>query len=582
MDTVIRERIKLWTENPYFSEETRREVLDIKDPKELEERFCCELEFGTAGIRGILGAGTNRLNIYWIRRVIQGLAEVIKEAGEDAPRRGVVIAYDCRRCSPEFAREAALVLAANGIKAYLFDGLRPTPELSFAVRYLGTVAGIMITASHNPKEYNGCKVYWEDGGQVPPGKANKIVAKLQERDSWEVTVAREEAAREQGLLVTVGAEIDRAHLEEIKKHLLNRELAAKKGSALKLVFTPLHGTGNKPVRQLLQELGFTSLAVVSEQAEPDPEFSTVKVPNPEEREAFALALGYAQKTGGELILATDPDADRLGVLVRDKDGSYRGLTGNQLGVVLLYYLLSQLRQQGTLPPDGVVMKSIASTDLAEVIAADFEVPLINVPVGFKYIGEQIKLMEERGKGTFLFGFEESNGYLAGTYARDKDAVQAAALTAEAALYYKETEGKTLLDVLRHLYDTYDYYLDEQVAVSFPGLEGKEKIGRIMANLRQFSEKSVGGLPLEKVEDYLVGKGRYVADGTDYSLTLPLANVLRFSFEGGGYVMARPSGTEPKIRIYFCVRGKTEEAANSNLEQVKKDFLNTAYKTIEIL
>lgn len=571
MDTVLRERIKLWTENPYFAEETRREILNIKDPIELEERFCCELEFGTAGIRGILGAGTNRLNIYWIRRVVQGLADVIKDVGGDASGRGVVIAYDCRRYSPEFAREAALVLAANGIKAYLFDELRPTPELSFAIRHLRTIAGIMITASHNPKEYNGCKVYWEDGGQVPPDKANEIVAKMKQRESWEVAVAREEEARQKGLLVTVGAQIDEAYLEEIKKHLLNRELAAAKGSNLKLVFTPLHGTGNKPVRQLLRELGFTSLIAVPEQSEPDTEFSTVKVPNPEEREAFELALKYAEENRAELVLATDPDADRLGVLVRDMDGHYQGLTGNQLGVVLLYYLLSQHQKQGTMPQDGVVMKSIASTDLADVIASDFGVKLINVLVGFKYIGEQIKLMEEQGRGTFLFGFEESNGYLAGTYARDKDAVQAAALTAEAALYYKETEGKTLLDVLRHIFDTYGYYLDEQVAMSFPGLEGREKMDKIMTGLRGQQRKDIGGIPLEAMEDYLTGKGLKLPEGEEYSLTLPKANVLRFDFQGGGYVMARPSGTEPKIRFYFCVRGETEREARAALEKVKREL-----------
>ncbi|HHY59440.1 MAG TPA: phospho-sugar mutase [Clostridia bacterium] len=574
-NAAIQAKIKYWTENDYFDPATRQELLAIKDPQELAERFGGDLEFGTAGIRGILGAGTNRLNIYWIRRVAQGLADTIKEEGPAAVDRGVVIAYDCRRYSREFALESALVLAANGIKAYLFESLRPTPELSFAIRHLNTIAGIMITASHNPKEYNGCKVYWEDGGQVPPEQADRIVAKMKERDTWVVERIPEREARAKGLLVDVGEEVDAAYLAEVKEQLLNLPLIREKGPNLTLVFTPLHGTGSRLVPRLLQDIGFTSLVLVEEQMVPDPEFATVSVPNPEEPEAFQLALAYAREHRAGLILACDPDADRLGVMVRDREGTYHKLTGNQIGVLLLYYLLSQRQEQGILPADGVVMKSIVSTDLAGRVATAFGVKMQDVLVGFKYIGEQIKLLEERGSGTFLFGFEESHGYLAGTYARDKDAVAAAALTAEAALYFREVQGKSLLEVLEEIYRTHGYYLDEQVALAFPGLEGKERINRLMANLRAVPGKTLGGVPLESLEDYLSGKGRRMEDGEEYALSLPQANLLRFRFQGGGYAMARPSGTEPKIRFYFCVRGQTRREAEEKLAAVKEEFLQRA-------
>lgn len=570
---MIKEKIKMWTENEYFDPQTRQEVLAITDPKELEERFCCDLEFGTAGMRGILGAGTNRLNIYWIRRLAQGLADTILATGKEARERGVVIAYDSRRYSPEFALESALVLAANGIKAYLFDELRPTPQLSFAVRYLKAIAGIMITASHNPKEYNGCKVYWEDGGQIPPDKADEIAGKIQERNSWEIPVLSEDEGREKGLVITVGRELDRAYLTEVKGQLLNRDLIEQKGSKLNLLFTPLHGTGKEPVQELLSDLGFSSLFLVPEQAEPDTEFSTVPVPNPEDGAAYELALHHARERKADLILATDPDADRLGVMVKSGAEDYQLLTGNQIGVILQYYLLSQRQRLGILPKDGVVMKSIASTDLADEIARGFGVRLINVLVGFKYIGEQIKDMEKTGQGTYLFGFEESHGYLAGTYARDKDAVQAAALMAEAALYYQEEENKTIGQVLEEIYQSYGYYLDEQVALSFSGLAGKRQINELMEKLRQMKARAFGGLPLAKVEDYFFGQGISLANGEEYSLGLPQANVLRFAFQGGGYVMARPSGTEPKIRFYFCVRGDSAEEMENSLLRVKEDFFH---------
>ncbi len=573
VDSLIRERVKTWTEDPYFDEATRQEILSITDEQELAERFCCNLEFGTAGIRGILGAGTNRLNIYIIRKVIQGLADTIKDYGEEACQRGVVIAYDCRRYSIEFAREAALVLAANGIKAYLFDKLRPTPELSFAIRYLKTMAGIMITASHNPKNYNGCKVYWEDGAQLPPKQSDEILVKMEQKAGWRVETMGEELAREKGLLVMVGAEVDEEYLKAVKKELLNTSLTKEKGADLKLVFTPLHGTGYDLVPKLLREIGFSALTLVPEQQEPDGEFPTAPIPNPEDESAFEIALKYGLEQQAQLIIATDPDADRMGVLVRDHLGDYRKLTGNQIGIIMIYYLLSQRKAKGILPRDGVVIKNIVSSELADEIAFGFDVKLINVLVGFKYIGEQIKGMEESGRGTFLFGFEESHGYLAGTYARDKDAILGSALFAEAALYYLREKQQDLFAVLEEIYQRFGYYLDGQIAMSFDGLEGKKKMEEMMAKLRQGSYTELGGLALKEIEDYLAGQGKNVLDGSIYPLGLPQANLLRFAFQGGGYIMARPSGTEPKIRFYFCIKGEQGENLTDKLKTVQENFLS---------
>lgn len=571
-DDLIQERYKLWTENEYFDADTRKELLEITDPEEIKERFYTELEFGTGGMRGMLGAGTNRMNRYVIRKVTQGLADTVKEYGEEACRRGVVLAYDSRRYSAEFALETALVLAANGIKAYLFESLRPTPELSFAVRYLKTCAGVMITASHNPKEYNGYKVYWEDGGQIPPDKADRIVSRIAERKSWLIDVMSEAEAKERGLLLTVGEEVDKAYLQEVKRQLLYPELTAEKGRDLHIVYTPLHGTGNMPVRRILKETGFSSLFVVPEQEQPDSEFSTVNVPNPEDPQSFALALKYAREQQADLVLASDPDADRLGVYIREKNGSYLRFTGNQIGVILEYYLLSQKKKQGILPDNAVVVKTVASTDLGDAVAEEFGVRTVNVLVGFKYIGEQIKDMEEKGWGTYQFGFEESFGFLAGTYTRDKDAVLAAVLMAEAALYYKEIEQKTLADVLEEIHEKCGYYLDCQKAVTLKGIEGLEKIKKIMEILRNTSKSEIGGLPVKSIDDYLYGKRKLLKECRECDLTLPKSNGLRFSFEGGGFVMARPSGTEPKIRFYFCLKGDSPAKLAGILEKVKEDFL----------
>ncbi len=576
LEGKIEEKFRLWTESEYFDLETKTELLEIKDQKEIEDRFYTDLEFGTGGMRGVMGSGTNRMNKYVIRKLSQGLADTIREEGSEDCSRGVVIAYDCRRNSAEFALETALVLAANNIKAFLFDALRPTPELSFAVRFLHAIAGVNITASHNPKEYNGYKVYWEDGGQIPPAKAKQIVDKIAERTSWMVQPLDQDEARERGLLLSVGREIDQAFLQVIKNQLLYPGFARDFGNKLKIVYTPLHGAGNKPVRQVLEEIGFTSLFIVPEQENPDCEFSTIKLPNPEDPLAFEMALSYASEQQADIVLATDPDADRLGLYAKDEKGSYQRFTGNQIGVLLEYYLLSQKKRLGKLPEDVTVVKTIASTDLGDSVARYFGARTINVLVGFKYIGEQIKQMEENGSGTFLFGFEESHGYLAGTYARDKDAVEAAALLAEAALYYLEKENKTLPEVLEEVFKLCGYYLDEQYALTLQGREGKDNINRIIDLFRTSEQRVYGGLRVISIDDFLTKMSYFPKEGLKKEMgqpELPQENVIRLRFEGGGFVIIRPSGTEPKIRFYFCIKGESSQEIRYTLEKVKTDVLN---------
>jgi phosphoglucomutase len=571
----VRELYKLWTEDHYFDLATREELLQLRDPKEIEERFYTDLEFGTGGMRGLMGAGTNRINKYVIRKVTQALADTITEQGAEASKRGVVIAYDSRRNSAEFALETALVLAANGIRAFIFDRLKPTPELSFAVRFLHTIAGVNITASHNPKEYNGYKVYGEDGGQLPPSKALRIVEKIQSCADWFIPVLSRQEAEERGLLLPAGLDVDRAYYEEIKKGMLYPELSKTKGSKLKIVYTPLHGAGNESVRGILHDMGFTSVFTVPEQEKPDSEFSTVKYPNPEDPAAYELALKYAMEQRADIVLATDPDADRLGLYARHQNGSFQSFTGNQIGVLLAYYLLSQRQKLGKLPNDGKLVKTIVSTELGDAVAAHFGLDTINVLVGFKYIGEQIGEMEQKKTGSFIFGFEESHGFLAGTYARDKDAVQAAALLAEAALYFREKENKTLPEVLEEIFQLFGYYVDEQVAISLEGREGKENIAKIMHYLRTQKPASFGGLKVKDRHDFLSRKTFNFVRGEEQEMGQPLLppeNVLGLRFEQGGFVMARPSGTEPKIRFYFCLRGNNMESLKQTLKNVKGDFL----------
>lgn len=577
---MFQERYKFWSENPYFDEETRAELSRLQDPKEIEDRFYTDLEFGTGGLRGILAAGRNRMNKYVVRKVTQGLADLIAEYGQQGKERGVVIAYDSRRFSPEFALEAALVLARNGIKSYLFESLRPTPELSFAVRYLHTLAGIVITASHNPKEYNGYKVYWEDGGQVPPEQANRILAKIQEREDWVgIEPLAQDEARRHKLLVMIGEEIDRAYLKKVQGLSIHPQLSLKSGNKLKIIFTPLHGAGTVLVPKALAQAGFHSVFVVPEQEMPDPEFTTVPFPNPEIPSTFDLARTYALKQGADLILATDPDADRLGVAVRTGDGSYVQLTGNQAGVVLMHYILEQKQASGTLPAKAAVIKTIASTDLADEVARSFQVKVENVLTGFKFIAEKVHEMEEEGWGQFQFGFEESYGYLAGTFVRDKDGIIAAVLLAEAALYYKMNGGRTLLDVMEDLYIRFGYYIEDQKSFTLEGIEGKEQMAKIMHHLRSLELRELGGIPVERIDDYELRFGKRLETGEVSVLTLPRSDVLRFSFRGGGFVMARPSGTEPKIKFYFSVKEEKRESLEETLQRVQEDILARVHEVL---
>ena len=568
---MFEERYQFWLTSPYFDEATKEELANIQDKKEIEDRFYTDLEFGTGGMRGVLGAGTNRMNIYVIRKVTQGLADLIRENG--GQNKGVVIAYDSRHYSAVFARETALVLARNGIKAYLFTSLRPTPELSFAVRFLRAQAGVVITASHNPKEYNGYKVYWEDGGQVPPRRADQIIAYMNLHKRWDdIFPLPEDEARAQGLLVEIGEDIDQQYLTQIKELALYPDLAREKGKNLNIAYTPLHGAGKELVKRLLTELGY-NLITVPEQETEDPDFTTVPYPNPEIPSAFDLVKKYGTQHNAQILIATDPDADRMGVALQTAPGEYKQLTGNQIGIILTYYLLTQKQKLGLLPADPVVIKTIASTDLVDELAQALGVKVENVLTGFKFIGEKVQEMNRLRSGTFQFGFEESYGYLAGDYARDKDAVGTSLLLAEAVLYYQEKEGRTLFQVLEEIYQKYGYYLDDQISLTFTGKEGKEKIAGIMAKLRQRSVDSLGGIPLEAIEDYQLGIGKKLAEPErTYELKLPKSNVLRFSFQGGGFVMARPSGTEPKIKFYFNLKGKEPADLEKTLAGVKKDLL----------
>lgn len=572
---MFKERYKLWSEDPYFDHETREELKSITDPAEIEDRFYMDLEFGTGGLRGVLAAGTNRMNIYVIRKATQGLADTIKECGAEAIAKGVVIAYDSRRFSQRFALEAALILAKNGIKVYLFDDLRPTPELSFTVRYLKAQAGIVITASHNPKEYNGYKVYWEDGGQVPPDQAEKISKHILSHESWDgLEPVAEEVARDQGLLISIGDEIDEVYLSQVKSLALYPELSQKDGSNLKIVYSPLHGSGNRLVRKVLYELGYTSLFVVPEQEKPDPNFSTVPYPNPEIPSTFDLARQYGVQQNADLLIATDPDSDRLGVVVRNAEEQYVQLTGNQVGALLTYYLITQKKALGILPSKATLIKTIASTDLADTLAQDLGVHVENVLTGFKFIAEKEKELEEKDQGDFQFGFEESYGYLAGHFVRDKDAVIAAMLVAEAALYFKQAEQLNLLQVLNRIYEKYGYYFEDQTSITLKGIEGKKEMDLIMAGLRRSDIYSFAGIPIERIEDYELRTGKWLNNSSKetYNLTLPQSQVLRYSFAGGGFVMVRPSGTEPKIKFYFSIRGEHPDLLQNTLNEVRTDLL----------
>lgn len=566
-------RYKEWLLSDYFDDETKEELKAIEDDeKEIEERFYKDLNFGTGGLRGIIGAGTNRMNKYIVQKATQGLANYIVNYSDDGRERGVVIAYDSRHKSPEFALEAALVLAGNGIKTYLFDELRPVPELSFAVRELNAIGGIVVTASHNPPEYNGYKAYWEDGGQIVPEKAREIIAEIKEVDDFElVKRLEEEEAREQGLLEIIGSNIDDRFMEEMLKVIPEKKLAQEKGDNLNIIYTPLHGTGNKPVRRILKELGFSNVEVVSKQAEADPEFSTVKSPNPEEYSAFKLALEMAEAKDPDLIIGTDPDCDRMGIIVKDNDGEYKDLTGNQVGVLLADYLLNILKEKDQLSDSGVIIKTIVTTEMVRKLAADYNVEVMDVLTGFKFIGEKIKKFEEDDSKEFIFGFEESYGYLAGTYARDKDAVIASALAAVMALSYKE-QGMTVYQKLMELMDKYGYYKEDLTSIRLEGKEGQEKIENTLASLREESPKNICGIKVDVYNDYLESKSIDYKTGEENEIDLPESNVLQFKLEDGSILTIRPSGTEPKLKIYFQVCGSSLDDADERLTSLSSEFL----------
>ena len=554
-----------WLNDPYFDEETKAELRAIAgDEKEITERFYKELEFGTAGLRGIIGAGTNRMNLYTVRKATQGLANYIIKCGNQD--KGVAIAYDSRNMSPEFADAAALTLAGNGIKAYVFDSLRPTPELSFAVRYLHCTAGINVTASHNPSKYNGYKVYWEDGAQITPPHDIGIMDEVRAvKDFSSVKSIDKEEALEKGLYQVIGSDIDDPYIAVLKTQVSNPAAIEQMKDDLTIVYTPLHGTGNLPVRRVLKELGFSKVHVVKEQELPDGNFPTVSYPNPEAEEAFALAMRDAKELDADLVLATDPDADRLGVRVKDQEGNYHVLTGNMSGALICEYMMSQKKE---IPADGAIVKSIVSTNLMDAIAAYYKVDLIEVLTGFKYIGQKILQFEQEGKGSYLFGMEESYGCLPGTYARDKDAVVASMILCEAAAYYK-SQGKTLWDLMLEMYERYGYYADEVESVTLEGKEGLEKIASIMEALKENTPESLGSLKVLYKRDYTKDVITDLATGETKPTGLPKSNVIYYDLENNAWACVRPSGTEPKIKLYFGVKGSTIENADQEAKALKE-------------
>ncbi|MSS63269.1 phospho-sugar mutase [Velocimicrobium porci] len=568
-----------WLQNPYFDEATKKELESIRENEnEIKERFYMDLEFGTAGLRGIIGAGTNRMNVYTVRKATQGLANYICKQGME--EKGVAIAYDSRRMSTEFAEEAALCLAANGIKAYIFETLRPTPELSFAVRELHCAAGINITASHNPPEYNGYKVYWEDGAQITPPHDSGIMSEVKAvTDYSTVKTMTVEQAKEKGLYQVIGTEIDDKYMEELKKQVIHWDSIKEVGKELKIVYTPLHGTGNLPVRRILKEIGFEQVYVVPQQELPDGEFPTVSYPNPEAEEAFQLGLSLAKEKDADLVLATDPDADRLGVYVKDtRSGQYIPLTGNMSGCLLADYEIGQRKEKnGSVPSDGALIKTIVTSNMAAAIAKYYGVQLIEVLTGFKFIGQKILGFEQSGKGEYLFGFEESYGCLIGTHARDKDAIVATMALCEAAAYYK-TKGMTLWDAMIELYERYGYYKDGVKAIGLSGIEGLEKIQAIMSTLRENTPKEVAGYKVLAARDYKLDTIKNLTTGEVTATGLPNSNVLYYELSDQAWLCVRPSGTEPKIKFYFGIVGESLEDADKKAA----DFSNAIQEMVDQL
>ncbi|EMY8533627.1 phospho-sugar mutase [Bacillus paranthracis] len=563
-----------WLSYAQLDAELKEQLENMKqDEKKIEDSFYKNLEFGTGGMRGELGAGTNRLNVYTVRKATKGLASFIEKLGEEAKKRGVVVAYDSRHKSPEFAMEVAATLGAHGITTYVFESLRPTPVLSFAVRYLHTVSGIVLTASHNPPEYNGYKVYGEDGGQLPPKEADELISYVNAvEDELTVEVANVEQLKADGLLHIIGQEVDDAYAAELNNVIINKEMVEKAGKDLKIVFTPLHGTSNISVRRGLKEVGFTDVTVVKEQELPDPNFSTVKSPNPEEHAAFEYAIRDGEKVGADVLIATDPDADRLGVAVRNHDGEFQVLTGNQTGALMLDYLLSQKKENGTLPENGVVLKTIVTSEIGRTIAKAYGLDTIDTLTGFKFIGEKIRQYEESGQYEFQFGYEESYGYLIRPFCRDKDAVQSVLFACEVAAYYK-SQGKTLYDGLLEVFEKYGFFREDLVSLTLKGKDGAEKIQEMMATFRENPPKEVAGLTVVAVEDYKASIVTSLQDGHKEEIHLPKSNVLKYQLEDGSWFCLRPSGTEPKIKFYFGVKDSSLQNSEQKLLTIKEDIMN---------
>lgn len=552
-----------WNDFENLDKEIRENLESIaEDQVELEDAFYTNLEFGTAGMRGVIGAGTNRMNTYIVRQATEGLAKFIEAHGEDAKKRGVAIAYDSRHKSPEFSLEAAKTLGAHGIKTYLFESLRTTPELSFAVRHLGTFAGIMMTASHNPPEYNGYKVYGEDGGQFPPAEADELTDYVRSvEDILAIEVAEKDDLVEQGLLEFIGEEVDNAYLEELKTVNIDKELI-ERNSDLNIVFSPLHGTATMIGTKALENAGFKNVTLEPDQAKPDPDFTTVKSPNPEDPDAFELSIKLGKEIGAEVLIATDPDADRLGMATRLDNGEYQVLTGNQIAALMVNYLLKAYEKQGSLPENGTILKSIVSSEMATVIAKDHGVDTVDVLTGFKFIAEKIKEYEETNEKTFLFGFEESYGFLVKPFVRDKDAIQALILIAELAAFYKE-QDKTTYDGLQELFEEYGYFKEKTISITMSGITGAEKIKQVMADFRSESPTVFGGVQVKSVEDYLSGT-RTGANGETSEMNFDKADVLKYYLEDGSWIAARPSGTEPKIKFYIGAVADTQEEADQKV------------------
>lgn len=573
MDENVKKNYEYWCTSPIFDDATKSELKSLEgNEDEIFDRFYRELEFGTGGLRGVIGAGTNRMNFYTVGKATQGLANFINKQG--AAAKGVAIAFDSRRMSPEFADTAACVLAANGIKAYIFDSLRPTPELSFALRTLGCTAGIVVTASHNPPEYNGYKVYWEDGAQITAPKDAQIIGEVNAiKDYAEIKKMTTEEAKAAGLYEVIGKEIDDKYMEALKKLVLHPEAIKQMASSLKIVYTPLHGTGNVPVRRVLKELGFEQVTVVPEQELPDGNFPTVSYPNPEDKKAFALALDMAKKVDADLVLATDPDADRLGVYAKDtKTGEYKVFTGNMSGMLICEYEMSQKKALGILPDNGALVTTIVSSNMAQAVAKEYGMKFIECLTGFKYIGEQIKFFEQTGSNEYVFGFEESYGCLVGTHARDKDAVVAVMALCEAAAYYK-TQGITLWDQMLNIYNKYGYYKEDLFTMTFKGADGAKKMQDMMDAYRKNTPKQVGAYKVLRLRDYKNDVITDLATGETTPTGLPKSNVLYFELENDAWFCVRPSGTEPKIKFYAGIKGTSLEDSAKKLDELMEAIRN---------